>query len=68
MAVKELRDALQQFPDDLPVCLADWNERYATPCEITALYFNTSDETYYEPTSGIDECYAPYVLLDIQEP
>lgn len=36
MTVAELIEKLREFDQDLPVCLADWNEEYELPSESAA--------------------------------
>ena len=57
MIVKELVKKLSEFDADLPVCLADWNERWAVPTELEEheislttekCLVSTEDKTGYE--------------------
>lgn len=66
MTVKELRETLAHFPEDLPVCLADWNERYADPCEVGTVSCSADEDRYQPSASDIDRLDAPYILLDIE--
>lgn len=67
MTVKELRDALSRFPEDLPVCFADCFERYANPREVGAVYYNAGN-TCYEPAGHrFDEFFEAHLILDIRE-
>ena len=49
MTVKELIERLKQFPQDVPVCLADWNEGYREPDENAASIIALFQSDYYCP-------------------
>lgn len=47
MTVAEWIEALREFDPQLTVCLADWNEAYATPNEREAEVLKVVTEKYY---------------------
>lgn len=49
MKVKELIKRLTEFPQDMTVAIADWNEGESNPCRICVEEINITQFKYYDP-------------------
>ncbi len=65
MLVKDLVLALLNTDQDLPVCLADWNERYRNPAEVGIVRFVEDKNCYL--VGNQNEQRANYICLDVEE-
>ena len=57
MKVKDLIEKLKTFDPELPVCLADWQEQYATepegPAELVSVSGGDYNNTEYKMVNGL---------------
>ena len=64
MTVRELIARLQQFDPGLPVCLADWQEQYSSPAEVTVA---EEGEGCWYSAGGAEEKRGRCVVLDAED-
>jgi len=62
MKVKDLVAELLKHDQELPVCLADWNEGYRAPSEAAAEYI-TMVAGEYDPNPWVEGAVAKFVCI-----